>query len=269
MGVMRTKIFQVDAFADRPFHGNPAAVCPLDEWPRDEVLQAIAEENNLSETAYLVPRDGDFELRWFTPEVEVELCGHATLASAHVVLRYMEGSRDSVRFHSAGGTLEVRRDGDLLRMDFPADPSSPVDPPPELAVGLGREPEEVLAGRDWMAIYPDEDAVRGLEPEMRILRQLERRGVIATAPAGGGDDCDHHFVSRFFAPKVGVPEDPVTGSAHCALAPYWARRLDREELLGRQISRRGGKVACTLHGERVELAGSAALYLEGWIRIPG
>jgi PhzF family phenazine biosynthesis protein len=263
---MRTRIFQVDAFADRPFRGNPAAVCPLDRWPEDEVLQAIAEENNLSETAYLVPRDGDFELRWFTPDTEVELCGHATLASAYVVLRYMEGNRDSVRFHSAGGTLDVRRDGDLLRMDFPADPPTPVDPPPELAVGLGREPEEVLAGRDWMAVYPDEDAVRGLEPEMRILRELERRGVIATAPADEGSGAD--FVSRFFAPKVGVPEDPVTGSAHCALAPYWAGRLEEDELRGRQISRRGGEVACTLRGERVELAGSATLYLEGWIRVP-
>lgn len=254
---MRFPIFQVDAFADRPFRGNPAAVCPLESWPRDALLQAVAAENNLSETAFLVPAGDRFQLRWFTPEAEVDLCGHATLAAGYVVLRVMEGHREEVVFETASGELAVRRRGELLAMDFPAVPPEPCDDPsPDLAAGLGLPPDEVLRAKDWLAVYASPAEVAGLEPEMATLRKLDLRGVIATAPArepgpggavdgdgaaGGGGRPEADFVSRFFAPKVGVPEDPVTGSAHCTLAPYWSRRLGRRGLVGRQISPRGAR----------------------------
>lgn len=287
---MRARIYQVDAFTARRFSGNPAAVCPLEAWPEDGLLQAAAAENNLPETAFLVPAGEDYELRWFTPEAEVELCGHATLAAAHVLLRIREASRASVRFHTASGTLEVVRDGELLSMDFPAVPGDRVEPPRPLAEGLGAEPASVLGADDWLAVFRTEAEVASLEPDMRALEELDRRGVIVTAPAsgdpapGGGDGgpggagraspgpgdtyfARPDFVSRFFAPKVGVPEDPVTGSAHCTLAPYWSDRLGKDVTVGRQISRRGGVVRCQLRGERVELSGRAVLYLEGWIRL--
>jgi predicted PhzF superfamily epimerase YddE/YHI9 len=296
---MRFRIFQVDAFADRPFRGNPAAVCPLEEWPGDDLLQAVAAENNLSETAFLV-RDGDrFELRWFTPEAEVDLCGHATLAAGFVVLRLMEGHREAVVFETASGELTVRRRGELLAMDFPAVPPEPcADPPPGLAAGLGRSPDRVLRAKDWLAVYPEADDVEALGPGKSVVRGLDLRGVIATAPArtpgadggpasageqgregGAGSGAREaaarrdeetppaDFVSRFFAPKVGVPEDPVTGSAHCTLAPYWSGRLGRSKLLGRQLSRRGGEVRCEVRGGRVVLSGRAALYMEGRARV--
>lgn len=262
---MRVRIFQVDAFTDRRFGGNPAAVCLLDGWPEDSLLQAVAAENNLSETAFLVSRGEDFDLRWFTPEAEVELCGHATLAAGFVVLGYLRASRRRVTFHTAGGTLEVSRAEDRLAMDFPAEPPEPCQPPPGLGEALGAEPEEVLGGRDWLAVFGTRATVADLCPDMEELAGLDRRGVIVTAPAGEGEDAD--FVSRFFAPGVGVPEDPVTGSAHCALAPYWSRRLGRDRVVGRQISRRGGRVECELVDDRVVLGGGAVLYLEGWIRI--
>lgn len=298
---MRFRIFQVDAFADRPFRGNPAAVCPLEAWPEDGLLQAVAAENNLSETAFLVRRGDGFELRWFTPEAEVDLCGHATLAAGFVVLRVMEGHREEVAFETASGPITVRRDGELLAMDFPAVPPEPCgEAPPELAAGLGRAPDRVLRAKDWLAVYPSAGDVAGLEPDMSVLRGLDLRGVVATAPAGprgsapgrpggggaggrgGGEDGGPggrddgrrdgdapapDFVSRFFAPKLGVPEDPVTGSAHCTLAPYWARRLGRRELLGRQLSRRGGEVRCIARGDRVTLSGRAVLYMEGAVRV--
>lgn len=258
---MRTRIYQVDAFTSRLFRGNPAAVCPLDGWLDDARLQAVAAENNLSETAFLVPRDDDFELRWFTPAAEVRLCGHATLAAAHVVLRVTQASRSSVTFQTHSGALEVVRRGERLAMDFPARPSEPSAAPEGLVEGLGATPEEVRASDDWMAVFGSEGDVAGLEPDFRRLAGLGRRGVIATAPSDGPAD----FVSRFFAPSLGIDEDPVTGSAHCALAPYWSARLGREKLLGRQISARGGEVACRLREGRVELEGDAVLYLEGWI----
>lgn len=276
---MRARIYQVDAFTARRFAGNPAAVCPLEAWPDDAVLQDVAAENNLSETAFFVPEGEAYRLRWFTPEAEVDLCGHATLATAHVLLRITEATRSSVQFLTASGALEVTRDGEVLSMDFPAVPGEPVPTPPALAEGLGADPEEVLAADDWLAVYRSQEEVAGLEPDMRILRRLDRRGVIATAPASGagagevaqgGDDVSFappDFVSRFFAPKVGVPEDPVTGSAHCTLASYWSGRLGRDVTVGRQISRRGGEVRCELRGDRVTLSGRAVLYLEGWIRI--
>ncbi len=296
---MRFRIFQVDAFADRPLRGNPAAVCPLEAWPDDDLLQAVAAENSLSETAFLVRDEGRYGLRWFTPEAEVDLCGHATLAAGFVVLRLMEGHREEVVFGTASGELAVRRDGELLTMDFPAVPPEPAaEPPAGLVEGLGRPPGEAHRAKDWLAVYPSADDVAGLEPEMSALRGLDLRGVIATAPArtsgpdggpagegggvrgndadsrpgeaggrGGGRSPSPDFVSRFFAPGVGVPEDPVTGSAHCTLAPYWSGRLGRTELLGRQISRRGGDVRCEVRGDRVALSGRAALYMEGRVRV--
>lgn len=262
---MRTRLYQVDAFTSRRFHGNPAAVCPLDAWPRDEILQAVAEENALSETAFLVPGEEDVELRWFTPVAEVELCGHATLAAGFVVLNLLDPERESVVFRTRSGPLEVRRSGEGFAMDFPVRPTEPAPPPEGLAEGLGVGPAEVRAGDDWMAVFESEAEVAGLDPDLRLLAGVGRRGVIVTAPADPERDAD--FVSRFFAPALGVDEDPVTGSAHCELAPYWAERLGRNDLVGEQLSRRGGRVACELRGERVELGGHAVLYLEGSLRI--
>ena len=265
---MEIPYWQVDAFAARPFAGNPAGVCLLGSFPPDRLMAEIAAENRLSETAFLVRlgegEEADLYLRWFTPSGdEVELCGHATLASAHVVLEEIGAPMDGVRFRTRSGVLTVSREGRRLEMDFPARPAEPCDPPPELARGLGVEPVAVAASMDYLAELEDEDAVRGLDPDMGTLEQLDRRGVIATAP---GEDVD--FVSRFFAPKLGVPEDPVTGSAHCTLTPYWSDRLDRDEMRARQVSRRGGEVWCVDRGDRVTLGGTAARYLEGVISVP-
>lgn len=262
---MDIPIYQIDAFANVAFAGNPAAVCPLDSWLDDERLQAIAAENNLSETAFIVARDdGDFDLRWFTPMAEVELCGHATLASGFLILTRLQPDRESVGFHTLSGRLEVSRDGGRLAMDFPATPAKPVAAPDGLGHALGCEADEVLAsGNKYMVVVGDEQAVRGLAPDMAAIRDLDRRGVIVTAP---GEECD--FVSRFFAPVLGIPEDPVTGSAHCVLVPYWAERLGIEDLHARQISVRGGELYCRLKGDRVRLSGEAVLYLEGKILVP-
>ncbi len=270
---MELPIYQVDAFTDAVFGGNPAAVCPLPSWLPDPVMQAIAAENNLSETAFFVPgrfAGGQFEaggdgfaLRWFTPTVEVELCGHATLASGFVVLDRLQPARRTVTFSTlASGVLGVTRDGDALVMDLPLWPFTPADPVPELGRALGREPDRLYSGPDWMAVYEDESAIRALSPDMAALARLPMVGVIATAPGRTVD-----FVSRFFAPAAGIPEDPVTGSAHCMLTPYWAERLGKTRLVARQISRRGGVLVCTLAGDRVELAGRAALYLQGTIHV--
>lgn len=261
---MRLPIFQVDAFTSELFGGNPAAVVPLEEWPEDARLQAIAAENNLSETAYLVGEGSTYELRWFTPAAEVDLCGHATLASAWVVVERLRPDLEKVRFKTRSGILEVVRTAGGLRMDLPACPASPAHPPRALAEGLGIEPDEVLAAkRDYMAVLSDEESVRRLKPDFDRLRTLNRLGVIVTAP---GSSCD--FVSRFFAPILGVPEDPVTGSAHATLTPYWARRLDRSEpLRARQLSARGGELTCELSGDRVLISGRCVLYLEGTIYV--
>lgn len=260
---MTIPIYQIDAFADAVFAGNPAAVCPLDSWIDDARMQAIATENNLSETAFLV-RDGeDYALRWFTPACEVDLCGHATLASALVVFTRLEPGRTGVRFSTRSGHLEVGRDGDLLVMDFPAQPAAPCPPPPGMAAALGAEPEAVLAsGRDYLAVFADVSAILALDPDPGGVKALGREGIIVTAP---GTDCD--FVSRFFAPAMGIDEDPVTGSAHCTLVPYWSRRLGKAELFARQVSARGGELWCGDLGERVRIAGRAAFYMEGEIAI--
>ena len=261
---MRIPIYQIDAFTDTTFEGNPAAVCPLDDWLSDDVMQAIAMENNLSETAFFVARsDGDYDIRWFTPVAEIDLAGHPTLATAFLILSRLAPSRGSVRFHTRlGDVLDVGRDGDLLSMDFPARPPRPADNLAGVGPALGAEPGEGLAARDAFAVFDSVEHVLALKPDMEKVKALAYKGIIATAP---GTDCD--FVSRFFAPRQGIPEDPVTGSAHCTLIPYWAERLGKEDLYGRQVSRRGGELFCTFKGERVRIAGRAVLYLEGTISI--
>jgi PhzF family phenazine biosynthesis protein len=262
---MQLPIYQVDAFTDVLFGGNPAAVCPLDAWLPDAKMQAIAAENNLAETAFFVPEGDGYALRWFTPTVEVDLCGHATLASGYVVFRFLDPKRDRANFRTMkAGTLTVsRRDGDLLEMDFPSRPAKPVDPPAGLLAALGGSPKAVLRARDCLVAYSSAAEVAALKPDMAALRKVDCWAAIATAPGDSGVD----FVSRFFAPAQGVDEDPVTGSSHCTLTPYWAERLGKTELEARQISPRGGALRCTLNGDRVGLAGRAVLYLEGRISV--
>jgi PhzF family phenazine biosynthesis protein len=256
--------YQIDAFTGAVFAGNPAGVCLLDDWLEDATLQAIAAENNLSETAFLVRGGQGYGLRWFTPKAEVDLCGHATLASAFVVFTRVQPALDVVAFESKSGTLTVSREGDLLAMDFPSREARPCSSvPSELVRGLGAAPDEVLLSvRDCLAVFSDEKAVAALRPEMAELSRLDQMGIIVTAP---GSECD--FVSRFFAPKVGVPEDPVTGSAHSTLIPYWAGRLGKTRLHARQISERGGELFCEHRGDRVTIAGRAVAYLEGKITL--
>jgi predicted PhzF superfamily epimerase YddE/YHI9 len=259
---LRTPIFQVDAFTLHRFAGNPAAVVPLECFPADASMQAIAAENNLAETAFLVPEGDDYRLRWFTPMTEVPLCGHATLASAAVVMERLEPKRNAVVFHSMSGLLTVRRKEGRYLMDFPARPSEAIPCPDGLTEGLGGAPLEVFGNAfNYMAVMESAQAVRALEPDMSRLVHLDRPGVIATA---AGDD-GYDFVSRYFAPRKGIPEDPVTGAAHCMLAPYWATRLNKSEFRAFQASRRGGEVVCRLAGDRVELEGSCVFYLEGEI----
>lgn len=257
-------IYQIDAFAARAFAGNPAGVCPLEGWLADDVLQAIAMENNVSETAFFVARgDGDYDLRWFTPTVEVDICGHATLASAFVIARELEPGRDRVRFHTRSGALNVTRDGDLYALDFPSQPPQPVTP--ELArtvsEALGSTPLEVHRAIKFLALLADEQAVLDARPDLAQVVHLDD-GLIITAP---GEDCD--FVSRYFAPHAGIPEDPVTGSAHCVLTPFWARRLDKARMTARQVSKRGGELEVEDRGERVAIAGRCAPYMSGRITL--
>jgi PhzF family phenazine biosynthesis protein len=259
---MEAPLFQVDAFADRLFAGNPAAVCVLRRWPDEAVMQAIATENNLSETAFLVGSGSEYGLRWFTPVAEVDLCGHATLASAYVLFEHFSVESREVSFETRSGRLTVRSaDDGLLRMDFPARQPEPCPEPDGLRKALGGSPSEVLLAADYLVRYSEETEVRDLRPDFEGLRGLKARGVIVTAP---GESCD--FVSRFFAPDLGIPEDPVTGSAHCTLTPYWAERLGKTSLHARQISRRGGELWCELRDGRVEISGRAVPYLSGSIR---
>ena len=262
---MSLPVFHVDAFTARPFAGNPAAVCPLAGWLDDGLLQAVAAENNLSETAFFVPGGDHYELRWFTPRCEVKLCGHATLAAAFVVLQVLEAGRDSVRFETRfSGALTVSRDGNLLAMDFPLlAPWECTEPPAALIDGLGKAPAAVVQiPDDYFAVYEREEDVRQVRPDFRLLETLHPAGVGITAP---GDHAD--FVSRFFAPSYGIPEDPVTGSTHCSLAPYWAQRLGKTSLHARQISERGGELWCEVKAGRVILKGNAVLTLRGGLLI--
>ncbi|MFL6388673.1 MAG: PhzF family phenazine biosynthesis protein [Terriglobales bacterium] len=261
---MRVPIFQVDAFTTRRFAGNPAAVMLMESFLADETLQVIAAENNLAETAFLVPDGGGYRLRWFTPTTEVPLCGHATLASAAVVMERLEPGRRKVVFDSASGPLTVNRTDEGYVMDFPARPSEPVAISQELAQALGVIPIEVLANSfNYMALLESAQVVAKLAPDMAALVSLDRSGVIVTAEGDG--TCD--FVSRYFAPAKGIPEDPVTGGAHCMLTPYWAGRLGKTEFRARQLSRRGGEIICRLARDRVELKGTCVFYLEGTAEI--
>ena len=259
---MKIPYYQIDAFTNSVFSGNPAGVCLLAEWLNNSVLQSIAAENNLSETAFLVKNEKGYELRWFTPEIEVDLCGHATLASAFVILNCLDNSSDAVRFDSKSGPLIVTRQDDLLAMDFPSLKAELCPTPKELMSGLGIEPKEVFRSRDYLAVFDSEEQIKSLQPDMYELSKLDSLGVIVSA-AGSESD----FVSRFFAPKVGIPEDPVTGSAHSTLIPYWAERLGKSELHAFQLSKRGGELFCKHRDDRVIIAGRAVIYLKGTITI--
>lgn len=260
---MQLSIYQVDAFTDRVFGGNPAAVVPLASWLDEETMQAVAAENNLSETAFFVREPEGYRIRWFTPVAEIDLCGHATLAAAWVLFREIAPGMESVEFASASGPLGVTLAREKLVMDFPSWEPEPVDAPEGLLAGLGGpRPLEVLGSRDYLVVYEHANQVRALNPNFSALSRLDRLGVIVTAP---GQTCD--FVSRFFVPSLCINEDPVTGSAHSTLVPYWSRTLGRSELLARQVSARGGELACRHLGDRVEIAGQAVLYMKGTIHI--
>ncbi len=259
---MKIPLYQVDAFTSSVFGGNPAAVCPLEEWLDDATLQGIALENNLSETAFFIDRGDHFDLRWFTPAAEVDLCGHATLATAYVLFNDLDIGGNEVHFDTRSGRLTVRRDGDRLALDFPARPPEPWPEADAVVGALGRLPTEVLKNVMCLAVFENEADVRALSPDFARIAALPCDGVIATAP---GDSVD--FVSRYFAPKHGIPEDPVTGSAHCVLTPYWAKRLGKVRLTARQVSARGGELECEDRGDRVWIAGQAVKYLEGIIEV--
>jgi PhzF family phenazine biosynthesis protein len=259
---MQLPIFQVDAFTREAFHGNPAAVVPLEEWLDSETMLSIAAENNLAETAFFVKSGGGYELKWFTPEIEMDLCGHATLASAFVLWNELGFAGDEISFETKSGTLKVTREGELITLDFPSRPAEETDIPEGLTEALGDAPQKVLRSRDYLAVYNTESEILALRPDFRAISELGVHAVIVTAPGEKSD-----FVSRFFAPSVGVDEDPVTGSAHCTLIPYWAEQLEKNDLYARQVSKRGGELFCELRGERVRIGGNAVLYLKGEIYV--
>jgi PhzF family phenazine biosynthesis protein len=259
---MKIPYYQIDAFANSVFTGNPAGVCLLEKWLDDSTLLAIAAENNLSETAFLVKKEIGYELRWFTPKIEVDLCGHATLASAFVLFKYVDTSLNSIEFESKSGTLAVFREDTRLSMDFPSWKASSCQTPNELIEALGMEPNEVFRARDYLAVFDSQQQVESIHPDFIKLQELDCLGTIITAPGVQSD-----FVSRFFAPRAGIPEDPVTGSAHSTLIPYWSERLGKSELHAFQLSDRGGELFCQDLGDRVKISGIAVTYLEGMITI--
>lgn len=258
---MEIPIFQVDAFTSKVFGGNPAAVCVMETWLDDQILQNIAAENNLSETAFIIKRDEHFDLRWFTPTLEVKLCGHATLASAFVVFSFLQPDRQHVDFQTASGLLKVARAGDLLAMDFPARKPVKASPSNVLIDALGMEPTEVFRSSDLLAIFDNESQIKEMKPDIEKIRQI--KDIFAVIVSAQGDAVD--FVSRFFAPNAGIPEDPVTGAAHCTLIPFWAERLGKSKLRARQLSERGGELFCEDMGERVKISGKAVLYSKGTV----
>lgn len=259
---MKISIYQIDAFAEKAFEGNPAAICPLAGWLPDEVMQSIAEENNLSETAFFVPTEQGFHIRWFTPVVEVDLCGHATLASAHVIFSHLGFKENTINFQSKSGRLTVEQNEGLLVMDFPAQPPVPCQVPDEIINAFQCTPIECLKSEDYVVVFGSEEVIASAAPNLLELSKLDLRGVVITAKSNKYD-----FVARFFAPKYGVDEDPVTGSAYTQLIPYWANIIGDTKLNAKQVSNRGGEVFCELAGNRVSIAGKAITYLVGEIEI--
>lgn len=261
----KLKIYQIDAFAEELFTGNPAAVCILEAWLEEELMQKIAMENNLAETAFVVKKENHYQIRWFTPELEVDLCGHATLASAYVLFHFYNHTTDLIKFHSErSGPLAVSKDASgELTLDFPADVLEEVSIRKEITDALGMSPNTMYKGKtDYVLIYNNEQEIKAMEPNFFLLDKVDARGIIVTAP---GMEVD--FVSRFFAPRCGIPEDPVTGSAHTSLTPYWAEQLGKQDMIARQLSQRGGNLSCSLRGDRVLIKGKAVPYLTGEILI--
>ncbi len=258
------KIFQIDAFADKLFTGNPAAVCPLDAWISDELMQNIAAENNLAETAFLVKKNDGYEIRWFTPTVEVDLCGHATLAAAYTLVEHLQFEGNEIMLYSPrSGKLPVRREGERYILNFPSDKIAPVTPPNDLLESLNRIPLECYKGKtDYMLVFQNEQQIIDLAPDFKLMNKVKARGIICTAP---GESCD--FVSRFFGPQSGIDEDPVTGSAHTTLIPYWSARLEKKTLVAKQLSKRGGTIYCEYLDDRVEIGGTAKTYLVGETKV--
>jgi PhzF family phenazine biosynthesis protein len=259
---VKINVYQVDAFANKPFEGNPAAICPLEEWLPEQAMQALAAENNLSETAFFVPDGDGFALRWFTPAIEVDLCGHATLAAAHVLFEELDYQSEEIRFSTKSGTLSVVRNGDSLRMDFPAQQPLPFELPVQLVEAFATTPEDCLKFDDIIAVFPSEEMVRNADPDMSLLAQLDCRAIIITA-----ESAEYDFIARWFGPKTGIKEDPVTGSAFTQLVPYWASRLGKTEFRVKQVSQRGGELTCELVGNRVLISGRAVLFMRGVIEI--
>lgn len=255
-------LYQVDTFANKVFEGNPAAVVPLESWLADDVMQAIAAENNLAETAFFIPTKAGFHIRWFTPVKEIALCGHATLASAFVLFNYLSYTKKAVEFDSLSGVLRVTQEGDTLQLDFPNQAPTPCALPDQLIASLGVTPEACFESEDLMVLLENDTQLKAINPDFQLLIQLPLRGVIVTAPSA-----DYDFVARFFAPKYGIPEDPVTGSAYTQLAPFWAERLSKTRLKAKQLSARGGELTCTVEDDRVLIAGRAVLYCKGEIFI--
>lgn len=261
---MQLQIYQVDAFTDKIFGGNPAAVCPLESWLPDDVMQKIALENSVAETAFFIPTNDGFEIRWFTPEIEMDLCGHATLATAHVITKHLRSPISALKFYSKSGILAVTVDNELLTMDFPSRRPEPTDVPQIILDAIQVEPIEVLKSRDYVMVFETEEIIRSMKPDQGVLNQinLDPGGIAVTAK---GNEVD--FVSRFFTPQASIFEDPVTGSAHCSLIPYWSKRLDKKSMLALQLSSRVGQLQCEDLGERVLISGKAVTYLEGRITV--
>lgn len=261
---MKLDIYQIDAFATKAFEGNPAAICPLQSWLPDTTMQAIAAENNLSETAFVVPNGSSFDLRWFTPTTEVALCGHATLAAAYVYYELLGYTQDEIAFNTQSGVLTVAKRGTLLQMNFPAQPPTPLAIPPQIEQAFALRPLACLKFTDIIAVFESEAAVRAAQPDQALLKTLDCRGIIITSIA-----TDYDFVARFFAPKAGIAEDPVTGSAFTQLVPYWAKQLGKSSFRAKQVSQRGGEVLCELQGDRVLISGRAVKFMQGTIEIQG
>ncbi|GAB6282279.1 MAG: PhzF family phenazine biosynthesis protein [Ignavibacterium sp.] len=259
---MKIPIYQVDAFAEKLFEGNPAAVCPLENWLEDNMLQSIAAENNLSETAFFVKENNHFNLRWFTPKTEVDLCGHATLASAFVIFNLLNFDEDEINFQTKSGLLKVYKKDELITLNFPSFNLENTEAPKNLINAIGKKPQETFFGKDYFLVYEKEEDIISINPKISELKKINSQGFIITAE---GRDCD--FVSRYFAPSVGIDEDPVTGSIHTVLIPFWSKRLNKNEMIAKQLSRRKGKLYCKDLGNRVEIAGKAILYLKGELEI--